>query len=197
MTASAMALAKPPRRAYGCVIMANELNLIQIRRRELRDDTARHRQAVADNDAEEAELEMAEKVILRLMGAIGHNTGAPVAATASEFSRGETVKRKPRVGRPLTEVIMEIMREWHGSGGMEPKQAVHTVRERWKPDADGTIVSTTFWRLMKQGHLVKDEGSSVYRLAEKEMAGDVPPPGSPSPAMAPAEGREAAPGGGT
>ena len=174
-------------------IMGTELNIITTRRLEVEREIARLQQSIAELQAELPELATAEKVFLRLSGAIGPS---PRSANAEWTTPVASLRAPPR---HLTDVIVEIMEDLVASGieGMEPKDALPQVRERWKPTADGTIVSTTFWRLLQQKRLIKDEGTSFYRLPKKELADDSRPAGETSSAMQPAEGREAAPGGGT
>ena len=181
-------------------IMTTELALISNRCRELAEENERLATMIAANDVELTELAMAEKVIARLTGASRDRTVTAVAKPAARPHVAAKKSPKRSYGkRPLAEVIMEIMKESATLGviRMEPKDALELARARWKQDAEPQAVSTTFWRMMKQGLLEKDEGTSFYRLPEKKLADDSHPEGETSSAIPPAEGREAAPGGGT
>ena len=181
--------------------MEQQANLIRARRRELQEDTERHRMAISANTAEMAELDIAEKVILRLSGASSAYFDEPPLPSYFPAFDGEPRKKRARGVNPLTDVILQIVQEKHDAGivGMEPRDALSRARELWKPDVEGTLVSTTFWRLMKLGKLEKVEGTSIYRLPQMKEPTDFAPEeasmGSHSETRA--EGREAAPGGGT
>ena len=186
-------------------IMTNELTLISNRRRELAEENKRLAAVIAANGVELTELDMAEKVIVCLTGASRDRpvtTDAKPAAHAVVKHTRPIQKSKPAKRtygkRPLADVIMEIVKESAALGvaRMEPKEALELARVRWKPNAEPQAISTTFWRLMKQGALEKDDGTSFYRLPKKELADDTRPAGETSSAIPPAQGREGVPGGG-
>ena len=183
---------------YGLVyaeFMAQELTLITNRRRDVEQEIVRLRQTIALRETELTELEMAERVIVRLTGSIGAMAGG----SDTEF-KAAVPRAIARDKRPLPEMILTVMQDKlaEGISGMEPKNVAAIIRERWRPDIAGTYVSTTFWRMMKGGLLEKVGKSSTYRLPQKKETADTPSTewSTASQFETPAKGREAGPGGG-
>lgn len=173
--------------------MNHENTLIQKRRREVDQQIARHRQAISALEAELPELEMAERVFLRLSGATGSVVGSGNAIFAPPVAIAGTVKKMT-----MNEMIMAVLSEaLHG--GMLPKDVTSVIRERWRPDVSGTYVSTSVWRLAQSGDLEKEPNGSRYRIPQMKEADDPTPATDWSTASlfeTQAKGREAVPGGG-
>lgn len=179
--------------------MNDDANLIQKRLRELDEDNkrlveeeARIQKQRAENAREWDELVAAAKVIARLSGAERPSFIKEDAEPASEASGG-----KPEGSPPMPEMIFEALKA--SIGELEPKQMANYIADKWWPDVVVNNVASSAWRLWKSGKLEKVEGTSRYRLPQKNEAPDDDPSKNTSEAslFTPAEGREAGPGGGT
>jgi hypothetical protein len=134
--------------------------LLRARRREIADEAKELRSRLAGLEAEDTELESAEKVLLRF-GAV---PSEPVARPTSEFSG------KPE-GTPTTpNMILALLREAQGQGkaGLEPKEMQITISKRWWPSVKSEDVGPTAWRMWKDGRLAKV--GSLYMLKESAAA---------------------------
>jgi hypothetical protein len=123
------------------------------------------------------ELDVAERVLTRL-GAAEHETvaGAPDMGLMAESERllDEVV---PAVSKPpgiptMPEMILEALRKGQAIPvGMEPRDLLKYIAERWWPEVRSELVGPIAWRMWKRGDLVKE--GPLYRLPG---AYDPPPP---------------------
>jgi hypothetical protein len=128
--------------------------LLRARRREIADEAKELRSRLTSLEAEDAELESAEKVLLRF-GAV---PSEPVSRPTSEFSG------KPE-GTPTTpNMILALLREAQGQGkpGLEPKEMQISISKRWWPSVKSEDVGPTAWRMWKAGRLNKI--GSLYQI---------------------------------
>ncbi|MDO8324900.1 MAG: hypothetical protein Q7T23_18405 [Phenylobacterium sp.] len=91
----------------------------------------------------------------------------------------ETEKRKPDDIPSVPEMILAVLLKPHllGDPGMEPKDILARIREKWWPEAPSTSVGPIAWRMAKDGRLVKSGGA--YSLPRK--AGEAEVPSAPRP----------------
>lgn len=177
----------------------SDLPLIQTRIREVLQALDRHRLEIDALVREQAELEMAAKVIARLTGAERTSIGEEDAIESAAHGRA-----KPEGIPTMPEMIRRVFigARMRGVGSMEPKDVTAEIKQGWWPSVDGANVSATMWRLAQRGVLLKAEDSPSYSLPntdESFEAVDDNPGQEPSTASLfnLAEGREAGPGGGT
>jgi hypothetical protein len=157
-------LTKPSSEAYRMFIMTTDsFALLRARRREIADEAKDLRSRLESLEAEDTELESAEKVLLRF-GAV---PSEPIARPASDFSG------KPE-GTPTTpSMILALLREAGGQGkpGLEPKELQISISKRWWPTVKSEDVGPTAWRMWKDGRLKK--AGSLYMLPNSSAAADL------------------------
>jgi hypothetical protein len=175
--------------------------LILNRRREVEQEIARLQTQLKEYDKELVELATAERVLTRLTGARGP---APSEAVGPSTAKGSAEGAAPvTYGNPptLPQLILTALSRAHRSGltGLEPKDIADAILLR-NPTAKVSGVNSIAWRMWKRGQLAKDEGSSLYRLPDKEKPADLlSPAGEQSAGLSDqpsAQGGEARPGGG-
>lgn len=183
-------------------IMANDINLISNRYREVEQEIARLKGRLAEMETERGELEMAGRVVARLSGAKW-----PPARTGDEPKQEATSGAKPEM--TLTDMILAVMTDEYRRtlGGSAPKNVTKAIARDYWSEVDGGRVSSTMWRMAqpKDGRLVKDDHSSLYMLADKlqmphqkeNPEGDKSEQEAPSGLFSNQQTREAGPGGGT
>lgn len=149
-----------------------------------------------DNSAELAELEAAARVIARLKGSVSHP-----AANAVVESKDQAAPKTPKPdGLPtMPELILMALRQT--SHPLEPREIAEVIRRNWWPDVDGKKIGSIVWRLNNRDDIQKVEGTSTYRLPQKDEASDENPGRNTSEASLftadpEAQGVKAAPGGG-
>ncbi|MDO9248213.1 MAG: hypothetical protein Q7U11_17250 [Phenylobacterium sp.] len=81
-------------------------------------------------------------------------------------------KRKPDNIPSVPDMILEVLLKPHllGDPGMEPKDILARIRERWWPEAPSTTVGPIAWRMAKDKRLVKSGGT--YSLPRKSGEGE-------------------------
>lgn len=138
-----------------------EHDLILKRRKEVEKQLARLRSECDVLESELAELDTAEKVILRLGGG---KRSAPREANKPQSAKSSGAGAK---APPASEMIMEVLKsayERHGIvDGLAPKDIAQRIQDKYKVALKGEYVSTSVWRLWKKGDLLKDE-SGRYRI---------------------------------
>lgn len=160
--------------------MSEEHKAIAARRREIAADKADHLTAIETLDAESAELDVAERVINRLVlkGAVisppAHSRAA-VLSPAIDAAAG--TGRKPPNTPTVPEMILELLgeRAQHGMGGLDSKGLTQLIGEKWWPGVTATEINPIAWRMAKREQVVKD--GPVYRLRRNPVTDPSPPDG--------------------
>jgi hypothetical protein len=145
------------------IMTTDSFALLRARRREISEEAKEARARLAALEAEDAELEAAEKVLLRF-GAV---PSEPIARPASDLAG------KPE-GTPTTpSMIMALLREAvaQGKPGLEPREMMISISKRWWPSVKSEDVGPTAWRMWKDGRLAKD--GSLYMLPGSSAAADL------------------------
>lgn len=179
--------------------MSNELAKLENHLKALRcsvdeiDDQIRSLQdRKAALSSEMMEVEVAFRVIGRLTGLDVSN-----ADLATRETEATTSGDKPHGIPPMPEMITKVLYDYDGA--LEPKQIAESISKRWWRDVVLNNVASTCWRMWKHGRLEKDEGSSSYRLPNRDEPPDEKLARNESEGSlfeTTAKGREAVPGGG-
>jgi hypothetical protein len=145
------------------IMTTDSFALLRARRREIAEEAKELRSRLGALEAEDSELESAEKVLLRF-GAV---PSEPVARPASDFNG------KPE-GTPTTpNMILALLREAHAQGkpGLEPKEMMISISKRWWPTVKSEDVGPTAWRMWKDRRLAK--AGSLYMIPNSSAAADL------------------------
>jgi len=146
--------------------MANDsINLISARRAQIDREMAALRQREKVLQAELAELDQAERVLVRLSGQSGLAISAEVLSQDAEAPVGKP-EGTPTVTKMITIALREALKL--GLDGMEPKQLVEYIAQKWWPNVRTVDVGPIAWRMWKNGQLRKD--GTIYMLPENETA---------------------------
>lgn len=168
----------------------SEQSIINKRIAEVTAENERLEKALAENRLELAELETAAKVVARLVG--GTPRGVP------KVEVGSPVKPPKPEGLPsMPELILMALRS--ADRPLEPKEITEVIRKNWWPDVEGQKIGSIVWRLNDRDDIEKVEGTSTYRLPQKNEPPDEKLGGDQSEGSlfaTQAKGREAVPGGG-
>ena len=138
--------------------MAGETNLIHDRRAEIASERERLQAEIDRLAKEEAELDVAERVIrnLEARSAFG-DAHKEIEAMAS----GQLGK-KPTDIPTVPEMIVKVFEQTGAPDGLSPKEITEYIRMTWWPGASAAEVSPIAWRMAKRGQLQKE--GSIYRL---------------------------------
>lgn len=67
-------------------------------------------------------------------------------------------------------MVVEVLSEL--GAPMEPRQIADAIRKRWWPDMPGNRVNTIVYKMKKDGRLENIEGTTKYRVPQKDEAPD-------------------------
>lgn len=155
-----------------------DLDIIRRRIEEVTADNAALRAKIKDNDLELSELETADRVFSRLIVAKGKpkTQDQPTGHTRvdSAVRSGDEDDKKPSnkpEGLPsMPELILMALKS--EKRPMEPKEITDVIRRNWWPDVDGQKIGSIVWRLNNRNDIEKVEGTSTYRLPQKNEPPD-------------------------
>lgn len=152
-------------------IMA-DIDLITKRRSEVLKIIEEAQKALADGQAELAELDVAGKTLARLTGGEWPPAGQKDAGIA-QVSGTSWIKFVAHAkGRTLnvTDMLLSVLADAKEQGlpGLPPKEARTAIREKFDFDVRGEYMSTTMWRLAEKKKLVR-VGDGLYALPENEV----------------------------
>ncbi len=160
-------------------VMVYELEIIAARRRQIAASRAEHEAALTSLDDELAELDVAERVINRLVlkaPVIPPPSHSRSGALTASIDAAVGTSRKPPNIPTIPEMIREILKadsELFTPPSLTPKEMAERIRLIWWPDVTPTEVSPIAWRMAKRKELVKD--GPRYRLLTSDdfAAGEV------------------------
>jgi hypothetical protein len=159
--------------AISFAIMANlsKLKQVQYKRRVVSQKITQHREILATLEAQERDLEIAERVLAELETspepelALEPQPEVPqhVTLTAVDLVAGG----KPEGIPTMPDMIFEALRDAKARGlkGLEPKDITAFISAKWWPDVKITNVGPIAWRLYKSERLTKRQ--SKYRLPDE------------------------------
>ena len=168
--------------------MTDQLNLIQARKREIAASRAEHISALEALESESAELEIAERVIARLVGA--HRPSAPIAVFASLADKvAPALNGKPSGTPTVPEMIVELLRNHNTSepAGLDVKAIVQLIGEKWWPAVSAADISPIAWRMAKRGQLAKNGAVYSLPVADQNGVTIITPPEGDEPPSSEAE----------
>lgn len=129
--------------------------------------------------SEDQELEIAERVILRLSGR-GNHAHSILPSLRQEAhgvvggpKEGEVVS-KPAGTPTMPEMITEALRfaRFVDKSGLTPKEMTKYIAGKWWPEVSMIHVGPIAWRMMKRGQLTKrSKDDSMYSLPNDESPG--------------------------
>jgi hypothetical protein len=146
-------------RVHTVTMATDSFSLLRARRKEIASEMLAMRVRMDALEAEDKELEAAEKTLIRL-GAVPPNEGEAEA---------ETMGKPP--GTPTTpNMILALLREAtaQGKAGLEPREMMISISKRWWPAVKSDDVGPTCWRMWKEGRVAKN--GSVYMLKDTAAA---------------------------
>ena len=133
------------------------LNLILRRRSEIETALADMVKRMEELRKELPDLETAERVLRKLTPSVG-----------VERYPSTEISGKPDNIPTMPEMISEAIRSQDFLElGMEPKDILKFIADKWWPDVRSELVGPIAWRMAKRGQLVKD--GSRYRLPYEEI----------------------------
>jgi hypothetical protein len=160
--------------------MNNPLAIIFRRRAEIEREMQECRDRLQRLQSELPELDVAERVLTRLGGAEQASLRAIPAnepldtVTADRLLDETSVSGKPHGIPTMPEMILEALRSGQAIPlGMEPRDIMKFIADRWWPDVRSELVGPIAWRMWKRGDLVKD--GPLYKLPTKNEATDNEP----------------------
>ncbi len=143
--------------------MSNESSLIAARRQAIAIERQEHLDAVKALDDELSELDVAERVITRLMGTSGSvlsEESAPVPDGHFEPSSvlALSAARKPEGTPTMPDMILDILNHRHARGlpGATVGDMKVFIAAKWWPDVTSTEINPIAWRMAKRGQIIKD-----------------------------------------
>lgn len=140
----------------------DSFSLLRARRKEIAGEIQAMRSRLEALEAEDEELESAERTLIRLGAAPPEEVEAEVEGSG-----------KPP-GTPTTpNMILALLREAQAQGkaGLEPKEMQITISKRWWPTVKSEDIGPTAWRMWKDGRLAKV--GSLYMIANSSAAADL------------------------
>jgi hypothetical protein len=144
--------------------MANisKIKLIQIKRRMLAQKIIEQRDVLTALEAQERDLEVAERVLAAL-----EEDTEPVAAPEEAAPTAAESTGKPEGIPTMPEMIFEALKDAKARGlkGLEPKDITAFIAGKWWPDVKINNVGPIAWRLYKSERLAKRQ--SKYRLPDE------------------------------
>ncbi len=148
--------------------MANisKLQLIQYKRRKLASMIAEQREALAALEAQEHDLEVAERVLVSLDEDTERIASRDRVVNSEESTATESTG-KPEGIPTMPQMIYEALRDAKARGqkGLEPKDITAFIAAKWWPDVKINNVGPIAWRLYKSEKLAKRQ--SRYRLPDE------------------------------
>jgi hypothetical protein len=151
----------------GTMANISKLQLVQHKRRKLALKIAEHREALAALEAQERDLEVAERVLVSL----DEDTDTEPIADPNEAAPAATESTGKPDGIPtMPEMIYEALKDAKARGqrGLEPKDITAFIAAKWWPDVKINNVGPIAWRLYKSDKLAKRQ--SRYRLPDEYAA---------------------------
>jgi hypothetical protein len=147
------------------------LSQIQARRKRIAETIAGHEQGISALRAEDAELDVAERVFMRL--ATESNLQALAEATPNGVEVEAVAGRRLDMGKPPnTPTVSDMIREalTHALSrnvlGLEPSDMLSYIRGRYWPTARSRDVGPIAWRMHSRRELEKR--GQIYKLPKEE-----------------------------
>jgi len=159
--------------------MTTGIDLIKGRRAAIQRERAQHLEAMADLEAEDKELDNAERVLARLQNATERER--PTVRVRVRLPRSIPSKGTPRPKDiPTTRAMIDEVladAEAHGKRGLVGKDLLLGIEKRWWPGVGWTSVLPEANRLIKKSGILRKEGKLFVRVKKNE-APSVPAEGA-------------------
>jgi hypothetical protein len=160
--------------------MNNPLTIIFRRRAEIEREMQECRDRLQRLQSELPELDVAERVLTRLGGAQQDSLTAIPTQELLDTVADRLLDETPVVSKPpgiptMPEMIREAIHSWEriDPEGLEPKDILRFIAEKWWPEVRPELVGPIAWRMWKRGDLVKN--GPRYGLPPKNEATDNEP----------------------
>jgi len=162
---------------------------LQARRKLIAEEIGNHRivlethiKAIEELEAEDRELTIAERVLLRFSqgGDAAEAAKQPELPIQGESTLGGRAVKPDNIPT-MPEMIIEALKlaESQGAPGLEPNGMVSYIRGRWWQDAPTESVGPIAWRMWKRGELLKE--GARYRLPSLSPQGETGAVAAPVP----------------
>lgn len=153
---------------------STDIERVRSRRKDIEREIKNAKLRISALASEDQELEIAERVILRLYGNHAHSI-LPALRQEAHFvvgaPREEEITSKPSDTPTMPKMIVEALEfaKIQGKSGLEPKAITAYIANKWWPEVSMNNVSPIAWRMMKRGQLVKpSKRDAVYSLPNNE-----------------------------
>lgn len=152
---------------------SSDIERVQSRRRKIEREIKDAKLRISALTSEDQELEIAERVILRLSG--NGNYGNSTLPSLRQEAHGVVggVKEEEITGKPSNTPTMPFMitealqyARYRGKVGLEPKEMTEYIAGKWWPDVTINNVGPIAWRMWKRGEVKKSD--STYSLPRDE-----------------------------
>jgi hypothetical protein len=151
---------------------AHQLKTIRAKKQAALSLVARHEELAAKARAEAVDYEAAERVLLRLFGDGDSRAGGLLRTLSAVIEEAaepdEKAQGKPPGVPPVPDMILESLHAAteDGAPGLTPTGMLSFIKGKYWPQARSVDVSSTAWRMWKDGRLTKpDENSPIYGLS--------------------------------
>lgn len=163
------------------------LSQIQARRKRIAEAIGEHESGIAALRAEDAELDVAERVFMRLATENDFRELAKIVgtgATAEAKAEQEAESGKPPGIPTMPDMIREALKHALSRNvlGLEPTDMLAYIRGRYWSTAQQQNVGPIAWRMHKRGQLLKR--GSYYRLPKEETENGQAASGVPASGLA-------------
>ncbi len=149
-----------------------KLRLLRERQREVDDEIARAKAALAALETQASELKIAERVLASLsIDEDDDDTDAPGGAAPNGHDPADTARKPDGIPTMPEMIIQAISNAAAGGRGLEPKKMTEYIDKRWWPGVPGNAVSPIAWRMHKRKELAK-RGSRYYLPAPVTQASE-------------------------
>lgn len=169
---------------FGCVqpgielyqTIMTDIERIRSRRQGIEREIKDAKLRISALTSEDQELEIAERVILRLSGSGTHGHSILPALRQEAHgvvgaSREKGITSKPSDTPTMPEMITEALQyaKLRGRRGLEPKEMAEYIAGKWWPEVSINNVGPIAWRMMKRRQLTKrSKDDPLYSLPSDE-----------------------------
>jgi len=138
--------------------MDESLTILRLRQKAVQADIQRVQAQLDALMAEVNELDVAERVLLRL---------SPISDDDGQSERAPSGAPAKPVGIPtMPEMIVDALRSTDNPFGLSPKAVLEFIAIKYWPEVRPELVGPIAWRMAKEGRLVKE--GTLYRLPAKQ-----------------------------
>ncbi len=180
---------------FGCVqpgielyqTIMTDIERIRSRRQGIEREIKDAKLRISALTSEDQELEIAERVILRLSGSGTHGHSILPALRQEAHGVAAALREKGITSKPsdtptMPEMITEVLQyaKLQGRTGLEPKEMAEYIAGKWWPEVSVNNVGPIAWRMMKRGQLIKPSKDAPRYSLPNELTPGSTEPSAPS-----------------